>query len=333
MRRIFAIGETLLDIIFKNGQPVASTPGGSLLNTAVSLGRLGLDVYFISEYGKDVVGNLIDDFLRSNGVKTDYVHRYENYPSSLALAFLDNQNNADYNFYKQYPDRRLDIIFPELTDNDIVVYGSFYGIDLNIFARLKPFLEHANEKNALVIYDPNFRKAHLSEMETYKPIMMQNFAHADIVKGSDEDFMYIFGAKTAKESWKTLSEMCEMLIYTANVNDVELCISDVHELESEPYSVPSINTLSTIGAGDTFNAGLISGLITHGIGKDNLNEMQKSQRAAIVNRAIKFAGHVCMSYENYISREFAEKSYTEENPQHSQVERKTQPCLDEKRIM
>ena len=46
MRRIFAIGETVFDIIFKDGKPITSTPGGSLLNTAVTLGRLGLDVYF-----------------------------------------------------------------------------------------------------------------------------------------------------------------------------------------------------------------------------------------------------------------------------------------------
>jgi len=53
----------------------------------------------------------------------------------------------------------------------------------------------------------------------------------------------------------------------------------------------------------------------------------------IADRDKIFVGHVCMSYENYISQEFAEKLSTEENPQHSQIERKTQPCMDEKRIM
>jgi len=303
MPRIFAIGETVYDIIFKDGIPVASTPGGSMLNTAVSLGRLGQNVYFISEYANDTVGKLIDTFLQSNGVKTDYASRFDNYPSSLALAFLDNNNNAEYSFYKQYPDIRLDIDFPELKSDDIVIYGSFYGIEPVIYKRLKPFLEHAHSQNALVVYDPNFRKAHLSQLDIYHPIMMNNFAHADIVKGSDEDFRYIFSTETAIETWKKLEKSCDMLIYTANKNDVELCMSSV----SESYSVPPISPVSAIGAGDTFNAGLIYGLMNQKIGKKQLKMMSKKQRADIIKCSIEFAGHVCLSYENYLSIDFVEK--------------------------
>ena len=314
-RRVFAVGETLLDIIFKNGKPVSSTPGGSMLNTAVSLGRLGLDVQFISEYGNDMVGVLIDDFLRSNGVGTEYVCRYDNNPSSLALAFLDDTNNADYTFYKHYPEKRLDIDFPELNSNDIVLFGSFYGIDPKINTRLKPFLEQANEKQTLVIYDPNFRKAHLSEMDIYRPIMMENFARADIVKGSDEDFELIFGTKTVEEVWTNLTtpdviagltcnpQMCDMLIYTANKANVSLRMQNI----DASYSVPPITPISAIGAGDSFNAGLIYGLISKGVDKGELLNMHFARRSAIINSAIQFAGHVCMSYDNYISPEFAEK--------------------------
>ena len=302
--RIFAIGETVFDIIFKNGKPLAATPGGSMLNTAVSLGRLGLDVHFISEFGKDTVGNLVDDFLRSNGVNTGYCCRYDDFPSSIALAFLDDDNNAGYSFYKCYPENRLYRAFPEITDKDIVIYGSFYGIEQKIHARLKPFLELAHEKNALIIYDPNFRKAHLSEIDVYRPIILTNFGYADIVKGSDEDFVHIFNTGTASESWKPLEGKCNMLIYTANRNPVELFLPDIHDA----YPVPSIVTVSTIGAGDTFNAGLIYGLITQGVGKHNLKNISEKQRAAIVERAISFAGHVCMSYENYISQDFATRN-------------------------
>jgi len=299
--RIFAIGETVLDIIFKNGKPVTSTPGGSMLNTAVSLGRLGLDVHFISEYGNDTVGNLVDDFLRTNGVGTGYACRYDGFPSSLALAFLDENNNAGYSFYKRYPANRLDVAFPDLTCNDIVIYGSFYGIEPEINVKLKPFLEQAHEKNALVIYDPNFRKAHLSGMDIYRPIMMENFANSDIVKGSDEDFELIFGTRTAEASWKHLCEMCNMLIYTANKNKVELYTPYVHDL----YPVPPLVPVSTIGAGDAFNAGLIFGLITQGISK--MKKLNDSQRAAIIKTAISFAGHVCLSYDNYILPEYAKE--------------------------
>ncbi len=301
-RRIFAVGETVFDIIFKAGKPIASTPGGSMLNAAVSLGRLGLDVYFISEYGKDKIGGEVDVFLRNNGVNTRYADRYANLPSSLALAFLDENNNAEYDFYKQYPERRLDIAFPELTADDIVVFGSFYGIDPDVHVRLKPFLEQARAANALVIYDPNFRKAHLSGMDTYRPIIMANFGFADIVKGSDEDFAHIFGAESVDDAWQALQGTCDALFYTANKDNVRLRMSDV----SDSYPVPAVTPVSTIGAGDTFNAGLIYGLVTQGIDKSNLKRMSREQRLAIVENAIRFAGHVCLSYDNYISPEFAE---------------------------
>ena len=301
--RIFAIGETVFDIIFKDGKPIASTPGGSMLNTAVSLGRLGLNVHFISEYGKDTIGNLVDGFLRSNGIDTNYVCRYNEFPSSLALAFLDTNNNAEYSFYKHYPVDRLNVTFPELTGDDIVIYGSFYGIEPEIYVRLKPFLEHAHAKNALVIYDPNFRKAHLSGMDTYRPIIMENFAHADIIKGSDDDFVHIFGARSVDETWQAVQNMCDLLIYTANKDDVKLRMTGV----CDSYPVPPITPVSTIGAGDTFNAGLIYGLAKHRIGRNDLNHLNSEQRAAIINDAIRFAGHVCMSYDNYISREFAKE--------------------------
>ena len=45
MRKIIGIGETILDIIFKNGQPTKALPGGSVFNTMVSLGRLGIPVH------------------------------------------------------------------------------------------------------------------------------------------------------------------------------------------------------------------------------------------------------------------------------------------------
>jgi fructokinase len=113
MRKIFAIGETVLDIIFKNNQPFAAKAGGACLNSSVTLGRLDLPVFFIGEYGLDEVGSLIDRFLKENKVSTQYVYRYYDGKSSLALAFLNENNDASYDFYKFYPESRLNIDFPK----------------------------------------------------------------------------------------------------------------------------------------------------------------------------------------------------------------------------
>ena len=59
MRKVIGIGETILDIIFRNAQPSAAVPGGSVFNAIVSLGRMGVNVCFISETGNDHVGNII----------------------------------------------------------------------------------------------------------------------------------------------------------------------------------------------------------------------------------------------------------------------------------
>ena len=55
MRKVIGIGETILDIIFRGGQPTAAVPGGSVFNGIVSLGRIGVPICFISETGNDHV--------------------------------------------------------------------------------------------------------------------------------------------------------------------------------------------------------------------------------------------------------------------------------------
>ena len=122
MRNVYAIGETVLDILIKGNQPFTAKAGGACLNTAVSLGRLGIPVKFIGEYGLDEVGNFIDRFLKENNVSTDYVYRYYDGKSALALAFLNEHNDASYDFYKIYPKKRLNIHFPELNQDDIVLF-------------------------------------------------------------------------------------------------------------------------------------------------------------------------------------------------------------------
>ena len=67
-RKIYAVGETVYDILFKGEQPVAARPGGAMLNASVSLGRLGLPIHLITEIGNDQVGSQIQKFLKDNGV-------------------------------------------------------------------------------------------------------------------------------------------------------------------------------------------------------------------------------------------------------------------------
>jgi fructokinase len=303
MRKIFGIGETVLDIIFKNGQPQAAKAGGSVLNSIVSMGRMELPVSFISEYGLDDVGHLIDNFLKNNGVNTSFVHRFHQGSTALALAFLDEKNDAHYSFYKDFPGKRLDIDFPVIEKNDIVQCGSFYAIWPEIRKKFKKFIYSANEKGALIVYDPNFRPTHLSELDTLKPLIIENMKMANLIRGSDEDFKNIFGLNNADEAWEVVKNYCKCLVFTANVEGVYVRTTSF----SGKFPVQKITPVSTIGDGDNFNAGMITSIYHHNIKKEHLEKLTEKEWAKVITTAVAFATNVCLSYENYISSEFAKE--------------------------
>ena len=122
MRKVIGIGETVLDIIFKGGKPIEAVPGGSSFNALVSLGRSGVNASFISEAGNDRIGEYVIQFLRDNGVDADNVSIFPDSKSPLSLAFLDDNNNADYIFYKDHPHDQLEFATPDIQPNDIVLF-------------------------------------------------------------------------------------------------------------------------------------------------------------------------------------------------------------------
>lgn len=125
MRKVIGIGETVLDIIFKENKPVEAVPGGSIFNAITSLGRCGINTSFISEAGNDHVGKYIVDFLKDNGVNADNVTTFPDSKSPVSLAFLNDKNDADYIFYKEHPHHLLDFTYPEIKPDDIVILVRF----------------------------------------------------------------------------------------------------------------------------------------------------------------------------------------------------------------
>lgn len=105
MRKVIGIGETVLDIIFKKEQPIGAYPGGSAFNAIISLARAGVSTAFIGEAGHDRVGQNIIKFLKDNGVDASNVTAFPGSKSPVSLAFLDDNNDAEYIFYKDHPPR------------------------------------------------------------------------------------------------------------------------------------------------------------------------------------------------------------------------------------
>jgi len=303
-RKVYCVGETVYDIIFKNQKPVEAKPGGAMLNTAVSLGRMGIDVALIGDLASDKVGDIIHDFLKENNVDTTYITRYSDGKSRIALAFLDQENNADYSFYKIAKSETAKVIIPPINEGDIILFGSFYGIKEEIRGSIETLISIGKQKGALIIYDPNFRNAHKDILNQVKHYICQNMVWSHIVKGSDEDFFNIFGTENSLDAFQHIENKKESIfIYTANKYGVSLHTEKLNN----NYSVPNITPLSTIGAGDTFNAGLIAGLIQNEIFSTTIFEQSEEHWNKVIQTAIEFATHVCLSYENYLSIEFAQK--------------------------
>ncbi len=301
MQRIYAIGETVLDIIFKDDLVQAARPGGAMLNTAVSLGRAGLQASLITEYACDRVGDLIHTFLSANGVGCQHVYRYERGKTSLAMAFLDDRNDASYVFYKMYPEARFKVKPPRFDKNDIVLFGSFFGVDPNIRERVLATIEEAKSNGAMVIYDPNFRKPHAHELPKLLPYIRENIRMADIVRGSDEDFSIIFGTSNVEEVREHIGHEIQVLIMTRSATAVYLDAGA--GIMQRP--VRQLQPVSTIGAGDNFNAGLIYGLIKERVTNETLGNVPASLWEKIIGWGVDFASDVCMQYDNYISEDFA----------------------------
>lgn len=300
MQRIYTIGETVYDIIFREGIPEKAVAGGAMLNTAVSLGRCGLPVSLVTEMGQDQVGRVIKDFLEKNKVDTQYIDYFENGNTAISLAFLDSENNASYTFYKNYPEQRLSQAFPHIQKNDIVLFGSFFAIRPEVRERLMDFIHFAAEKGAVIIYDPNIRASHKSQLESLKKYIEENISLADIVRASDEDFRIIFGIENADDAHHFLKDKaCDILIYTTSSKEVS-CFAGNRKISSP---VRKVKAVSTIGAGDSFNAGIICSIYKNQYSRTDLAKLTSLQWRKIIEKGIDFASEVCLSMDNYVNGE------------------------------
>lgn len=308
MRKVIGIGETILDVIFENNQPSTAVPGGSVFNGIVSLGRMGVDVRFISETGNDRVGSTILRFMEENNIPTDHVNVFPDGKSPVSLAFLNEKNDAEYIFYKEYPKQRLDVIYPQINEDDIVIFGSFYALNPVLRDKMTELLELARERKAIVYYDPNFRSSHKDQAMRLTPIIIENLEYADIVRGSNEDFFYMYGMEDVEKVYKEkIKFYCPNFIYTSG----DGCISLRSNRLSKEYTVAPIETVSTIGAGDNFNAGIIFGMLKYGVRYRDLSNIDEETWDKVIQCAKDFSAEVCCSLNNSVSKEFATKYRSE----------------------
>jgi len=306
MRKVFGIGETVLDIIFRGDNPIGAVPGGSVYNSIISLGRSGVNCTFISETGNDRIGKRIISFLKENNVDPSEVYVHPESKSPLSLAFLDEENKAEYIFYKDHDNDKLDYNYPEIHENDIVLFGSYYAVNPVIRSQMVAFLQHAKKNGAILYYDVNFRSSHKEELTKIRPNMLENFELADIIRGSNEDFQNICGINNGDKVFASeIAFYCKKFIYTQGDNPVILYLDKFRK--EYPVLDSQIETVSTIGAGDNFNAGVVFSMIKNKVTKEQIAQgtIYEDKWDDMIKYGQMFAACSCKSLNNYVTLDFA----------------------------
>ena len=208
------------------------------------------------------------------------------------ITFLDENNDAQYQFYKDHASVWLDGKLPEIGKDDVVLFGSFFAINPAIRPVVGDMLRGACEAGAWLYYDVNFRKNHIAELPEVMPNIEENMRLADVVRGSMEDFGYLYGLQNGDEIYERVSRLCSTLILTDGAKEIRVYTPD----GCETYPVQTIETVSTVGAGDNFNAGYIYAMMQ---GVDDL--------ASRIEMAQRWSQDVCRQIGNNISDEFVAK--------------------------
>lgn len=297
MAKIIGTGETVTDFIIRNGTPEQMVCGGSCYNSMISIGRCGIESVFIGETGEDKLGLRTKQMLEQNGISNEFLVMTEGKKSQLSLAFLNERNDAEYVFYKDHAADIFPTKLPTVNSGDVMLFGSYYSLNPSIHNALSNFLDKAKAANSIIYYDINFRASHLAERERIMPSLIDNLDKASIVRGSHEDFLNLFDTDDTAQIYDKVSPYCPNLIITRGGKEVNLITPHLRK----DYAVEPTRVVSTVGAGDNFNAGIVCSIIANKIGKADLTTLTEPQWDELIATATTFAREVCGTTDNYIS--------------------------------
>ena len=288
---IICAGESLIDMVSFRGE-AEYTPhvGGSNFNSSIALGRLGADTYYFGAVSNDSYGELIESNLRHSKVKEDFVIK-TNRPTTLAYADVID-GIAEYTFVDEHSAGRL--------------------LDSS---SLKPFLDGVKKAKALLVggislqaepcgsswqsfieevaghlpiyFDANVRPDFIENKQAYLARFIELTHKVDILKISDEDYRYLFGAQDINEVSKSwLDNGIKLVILTLGSEGSKVINGNGNKVFAESLKV---DVVDTIAAGDTFNAGFLLNLDEQDLlDRDSLKTINNDQ----LTQALSFANKV-----------------------------------------
>ena len=265
---LLCCGEALIDMIptpTESGQEgYVPHVGGAVFNTAIALGRLGVQTGMLTGLSSDLFGQRLTASLHANHVDTSLVVASDR-PTTLAFVQLTD-GHASYLFYDENSaGRMLDRAdMSPLPDEVSTLY--FGGISLVFEPGAEAYAALLKREAAarVVMLDPNIRPSFIRDIRRYRDRLDQMIALSDIVKVSDEDLNWIYpGPQSLFEKLEFVRQAgpC-VVILTRSGSGAAAFLKDGTEVS---VPVDRVDVVDTIGAGDTFNAGVLAKLAELGL--------------------------------------------------------------------
>ncbi|WP_435168652.1 carbohydrate kinase family protein [Falsirhodobacter sp. 1013] len=252
---ILCCGEALIDML-PQGEGFAPHAGGAVFNTAIALGRLGAPASFFSGLSNDLFGTRLSAALEASKVDTAFCAR-SNRPTTLAFVTLTD-GQATYAFYDENTAGRL--LSPEdLPALPADVTALFFGgISLvsepaaDTYATLM-----AREASRVTMLDPNIRPGFITDPAGYRERIGRMIGLADIIKISDEDLHWLEGQGDPVDLAKgLLVKGPKLVLLTEGARGARALTATQERF----VAAPKVTVADTVGAGDTFNAGVLAAL-------------------------------------------------------------------------
>ncbi|MBT2131531.1 carbohydrate kinase family protein [Aliiroseovarius lamellibrachiae] len=289
---ILCCGEALIDMIpeqtVQGSEGYVPRSGGAIFNTAIGLGRLGCRTGLLSGISTDMFGHQLMADLRASNVDTRHVIR-SGRPSTLAFVKLSD-GHASYSFFDENSAGRMiaPTDLPTTIDGISALY--FGGISLACTPGADTYMHfaQAHAPDAVVMVDPNIRPSFITDEPSFRDRINGMLSLADIVKVSDEDLNWIMpDTRALEEKVSQLQALGpSVVILTRGSSGAQAWLPDGHSIFVASQKAVVVDT---VGAGDTFNAGVLANLSDAGrLSKTAIQEMSESD---LVN-AITFGARV-----------------------------------------
>jgi fructokinase len=249
---------SLVDIVVPAGGDPEHAPGGSPLNVAVGLARLGIDTTLLTQVGDDELGRLVRAHVLDSDVTLHQASVVADHPTSTATAHLDERGAASYVFDLHWT----------LQPQGLPAEATALHVG-SIGAALRPgrdsilgLIEQARNADLLVTFDPNARPAFTPDADRAWQDVREVAAAATLVKMSDEDLHFLRAGATAEEvARQLLGDTTRMVVVTFGGHKA-VAFSERGFAEVPAHAAAVVDT---VGAGDSFMAALLAVVAEHGL--------------------------------------------------------------------